>query len=66
METKTETKTATENLMTYYDVENKLKIATTIILWSIHKNNTELLTPTLITNPNIIKNISQKLPHPKT
>ena len=64
METKT--KTATENLITYYDLENKLKIATIIILWSIYKNNTELLTPTLITNPNIIKNISQKLPHPKT
>ena len=64
METKT--KTATDNLIAYYDLENKLKIATIIILWSIYKNNTELLTPTLITNPTIIKNISQKLPHPKT
>ena len=64
METKT--KTATENLITYYEVENKLKIATIIILWSIYKNNTELLTPTLIINPYIIKNISQKLPHPNT
>jgi hypothetical protein len=64
METKT--KTATDNLIAYYDLENKLKIATIIILWSIYKNNTELLTPTLITNPTIIKNISQKLPHPNT
>ena len=66
METKTKTKTATDNLIAYYDLENKLKIATIIILWSIYKNNTELLTPTLITNPTIIKNISQKLPHPNT
>ena len=64
METKI--KTATDNLIAYYDLENKLKIATIIILWSIYKNNTELLTPTLITNPTIIKNISQKLPHPNT
>ena len=58
-----QTKIATENLIKYYDIENKLKISTILILWSIYKNNTEFLIPTLITNP---INITQKIPHPKT